>query len=231
MVKELVSAPTSTVEDYLKHILLAEGEHDHLVGTGSLATALGLSPGSVSAMVKTLAETGLVEWEPYAGVRLTPVGRNLATHVLRRHRLIELLLVQTLGLDWSEVHDEAERLEHAVSERVIEAIDRHLGHPATDPHGDPIPNASGTLARAAGVALPHAAIGVPLTLVRVLDQSPSFLQRLQRNALTPGALIELVAVDEGADIVEIRETSGATLQLGLRAAAKLVVAPRPTDEE
>lgn len=219
---------TSTVEDYLKHILLAESEPGSLVATGSLAAALNLSPGSVSAMVKTLADTGLVEWEPYAGVRLTSSGRTLATHVLRRHRLLELFLVQTLGLDWSEVHDEAERLEHAVSERVVEAIDAHLGRPSTDPHGDPIPSADGDLSEVAGVPLPGAPVGVPLTVVRVLDQSPGFLQRLQLRALVPGAQIEVVAIDPVADTVELRDAAGAPLQLGLRAAAKLVVAATPT---
>ncbi len=218
---------TSTVEDYLKHILLAESEPGGLVATGSLAGALNLSPGSVSAMVKTLADTGLVEWEPYAGVRLTGSGRTLATHVLRRHRLLELFLVETLGLDWSEVHDEAERLEHAVSERVVEAIDAHLGRPATDPHGDPIPNADGDLSEVTGVPLPGAPVGVPLTVVRVLDQSPGFLQHLQLRSLVPGAQIEVVTIDPVADTVELRDSGGAPLQLGLRAAAKLVVATAP----
>src|SRR6185503_16251646 len=100
-----------------------------------------------TTMVKTLSESGLVRYEPYMGVRLTEAGEKLASLVLRRHRLIELFLVRVLGMSWAEVHDEAERLEHAVSERLIERIDAMLGRPAVDPHGDPIPTAEGTMAR------------------------------------------------------------------------------------
>ena len=98
-------------------------------------------------MVKTLSESGLVHYEPYMGVRLTPAGEKLASLVLRRHRLIELFLVKVLGMSWAEVHDEAERLEHAVSERLIDRIDEMLGRPSVDPHGDPIPTAEGRIAR------------------------------------------------------------------------------------
>src|SRR5215204_2494824 len=135
---------TSTVEDYLKHILL-EQQHDpeKLVPMGQIAGALQVAPGTVTAMVKTLADGGLVAYEPYSGVRLTPSGRQLAAHVLRRHRLIELFLVQVMGMNWSEVHAEAEELEHAVSERLIQRMDEMLGYPSVDPHGDPIPNIHG----------------------------------------------------------------------------------------
>ena len=110
---------------------------------GQLAAALDVVPGTATTMVKALAESGLVRYEPYAGVRLTPAGDKLAALVLRRHRLIELFLVQVMGMSWAEVHDEAEHLEHAVSERLIERMDEMLGHPSVDPHGDPIPNADG----------------------------------------------------------------------------------------
>ncbi len=110
---------------------------------GQLASALGVVPGTATTMVKTLAESGLVHYEPYMGVRLTPAGEKLAALVLRRHRLIELFLVKVLGMNWSEVHDEAERLEHAVSERLIDRIDDMLGRPSVDPHGDPIPGPEG----------------------------------------------------------------------------------------
>src|ERR1044071_3228984 len=126
--------PTSTVEDYLKCILLEQRDPESLVSMGQISAALKVAPGTVTAMVKTLADSGLVTYEPYSGVRLTPAGRTLAVHVLRRHRLLELFLVQIVGLDWSEVHPEAEQLEHAVSERVIDRIDELLGHPAVDPH-------------------------------------------------------------------------------------------------
>ncbi len=131
---------TSTVEDYLKCILTHEqASGDALVGMGQISASLEVAPGTVTAMMKTLAESELVTYEPYSGVRLTPAGRKLAAHVLRRHRLIELFLVQVLELDWSEVHEEAELLEHAVSDRLIERMDEMLGRPQVDPHGDPIP--------------------------------------------------------------------------------------------
>src|ERR1051325_3783314 len=136
--------PTSTVEDYLKHILLAEQETPgERVGTGQIAARLALSPGTVTSMLKTLADSGLLDYEPYGGVRLTKAGRQLAAHVLRRHRLLELYLVEVLHFDWSEVHAEAEQLEHAVSDRLIARMDEVLGFPTVDPHGDPIPSSTG----------------------------------------------------------------------------------------
>ena len=107
---------------------------------GKLATAMGVVPGTATTMMEALADSGLVAYEPRGGVRLTRGGaRVLALHVLRRHRLVELFLVQVLGMDWSEVHPEAEELEHAISDKVLERIDTLLGHPSVDPHGDPIP--------------------------------------------------------------------------------------------
>ena len=135
--------PSSTVENYLKAIYQAEiahGEEGALVPMGRLASALHVVPGTATTMVKALADSGLVRYEPYAGVRLTPAGQKLAALVLRRHRLIELFLVKVLDMSWAEVHDEAERLEHAASDRLIDRIDAMLGRPAVDPHGDPIPD-------------------------------------------------------------------------------------------
>src|ERR687898_3414377 len=116
-----------------------------LLPMGQLASSLGVAPGTATTMVKALAESGLVEYEPYNGVRLTSAGSRLAALVLRRHRLIELFLVQVMGMRWDEVHDEAEQLEHVVSDRLIERIDEMLGRPEVDPHGDPIPSAEGTV--------------------------------------------------------------------------------------
>src|SRR5688500_15281176 len=143
-----MSKPTSTVENYLKQIYLEHSTApDHLVTMGRLATAMGVVPGSATSMVKALADSGLVEYEPRGGVRLTAGGEQLALHVLRRHRLVELFLVKVLGLDWSEVHDEAEELEHAISDKVLERMDNLLERPSVDPHGDPIPTARGKLDR------------------------------------------------------------------------------------
>ena len=140
--------PSSTVENYLKAIYQGQSAlpaDARLVPMGQVAAALNVTPGTATTMVKALAESGLAEYEPYSGVRLTAAGEKLAALVLRRHRLVELFLVQVLGMSWDEVHDEAEQLEHVVSERLIERIDEMLGRPTHDPHGDPIPTAEGTI--------------------------------------------------------------------------------------
>ncbi|PYR79813.1 MAG: hypothetical protein DMF87_10310 [Acidobacteria bacterium] len=140
--------PSSTVENYLKTIYLGTsgpGAEPRLLPMGQLASAVGVTPGTATTMVKTLAESGLVNYEPYAGVALTRAGRRLAALVLRRHRLVELFLVQVMGLRWDEVHDEAELLEHVVSDRLIDRMDEMLGRPEVDPHGDPIPDSEGLI--------------------------------------------------------------------------------------
>lgn len=216
--------PTSTVEDYLKCILMEEQRSPGLlVATGRIAESLDLAPGTVTAMVKTLAESGLLEHEPYSGVRLTRAGRQLAVHVLRRHRLVELFLVQVMGLDWSEVHDEAERLEHAVSERVIQRMDEMLGHPSVDPHGDPIPDAEGTVAELNLLNLLHCPTGVPLRVARVRDQSAEFLQLIERRGLQIDSRLQVVARSEASDTVELRLEDDRELSLGFRAASKILV--------
>src|SRR5512145_3104490 len=137
---------SSTVENYLKAIYLGVGAltaPHRLLPMGHLAAALGVAPGTATTMVKTLSESGLVEYEPYAGVALTPAGQKLAALVVRRHRVIELFLVNVMGYRWDEVHDEAEQLEHVVSDRLINRMDEMLGRPEVDPHGDPIPGPDG----------------------------------------------------------------------------------------
>ena len=142
--------PSLTVENYVKAIYqLAHEADDGAVATGQISAALGVLPGTVTSMLKTLDESNLATYTPYEGVRLTPSGRGLALRVLRRHRLIEQFLSQTLNLSWDEVHEEAEHMEHAVSDALVDRIDAYLGHPTTDPHGDPIPKADGTVAAAA----------------------------------------------------------------------------------
>ena len=217
--------PTSTVEDYLKQIYQAQqASPDKRVSTGQVATALDVAPGTATAMVKTLAESDLVEYEPYGGVRLSPAGEKLASHVLRRHRLVELFLVEVMGMDWSEVHGEAELLEHTVSERLLARIDDMLGNPEVDPHGDPIPTAGGEVAETDYADLTTCPIGESLRLVRVTDQETDFLQRVESYGLVPGAAIEVVSRDEQADIVEIRPREGVSVSLGFRAASKIQVA-------
>src|SRR5262245_40834837 len=186
--------PSSTVENYLKAIFLAEGRlpaGERLVPMGQLAGSLSVAPGTATTMVKALAEAGLVEYEPYNGVRLLPTGSKLAGLVLRRHRLIELFLVQVLGMRWDEVHDDAEQLEHVVSDRLIERIDELLGHPAVEPHGDPIPTREGRIVPRQLDTLLTCPLNTPVMVTRVTDQDATFLRFLESHHLKPGQTIEV----------------------------------------
>ncbi len=192
---------------------------------GQIAAALSVAPGTVTAMVKTLADSGLVDYEPYSGVRLTASGRQLAAHVLRRHRLIELFLVQVMGMDWSEVHSEAELLEHAVSDRLIERMDEMLGHPSVDPHGDPIPDVHGVVRQLELPTLLACPLDAPVQVARVGDQTREFLLLVERRGLKPGSRLRVTARDETADTVELCLATGEPLSLGFRAASKILVEP------
>jgi DtxR family Mn-dependent transcriptional regulator len=218
--------PSSTVENYLKQIYL-EQQHaaaGELVQMGRLAAAMGVVPGTATSMVKALADSGLVEYEPRGGARLTRGGEQLALHVLRRHRLVELFLVKVLGLDWSEVHDEAEELEHAISEKVLAKIDEVLNYPSVDPHGDPIPSAKGKVPDAQLQPLTAAPLNTKLRISRVMDQDPAFLQFLDRAGLTPGIVVSVTSREKAADAVSLK-AGGNAMTLGLGAAAKVLVEP------
>jgi DtxR family Mn-dependent transcriptional regulator len=217
-----------TVENYLKAIYQiasrAPAEADAAVATGELAQALGVWPGTVTGMLKTLSEANLVTYTPYEGVRLTPEGRRLALAVLRRHRLIELFLAETLKMPWDEVHEEAEHLEHAVSDRLVDRIDAFLGHPGVDPHGDPIPRADGSLTEPRGLPLSDLPGGRGFRLVRVVDQDPAFLRYLAESGLdlgTEGRLAEN-RPEAGALVVQVGPRP---IALGRDAAAKVLVEP------
>jgi DtxR family Mn-dependent transcriptional regulator len=220
--------PSSTVENYLKAIFLGtagvrEGERPALLPMGQLATALGVAPGTATTMVKTLAESGLVRYEPYAGVALTSAGEKLAASVVRRHRLVEQFLVQVLGFGWDEVHDEAEQLEHVVSDRLIERIDEMLGHPVVDPHGDPIPDADGAFQRQSLQSLLTCPLGALVTLTRVVDQDKAFLRFIESHDLKPGQSIVVEARDTASDSVRLRAAGAEPVTIGARAASKLLV--------
>lgn len=218
--------PTSTVEDYLKCIQLEQQrDRDALVSMRQISAALGVAPGTVTAMVKALADSGLLAYEPYSGVRLTDSGRQLALHVLRRHRLIELFLVRVMGMDWSEVHSEAEELEHAVSNRLIERIAEMLGNPAVDPYGDPIPDPDGVVEEVSQPSLLDCELRKLMKVARVADQSRDFLQLVEKRGLKPGSPLRVLNRDEAADAIELRLESGKRLTLGFRAASKLFVEP------
>ena len=219
--------PSLTVENYLKAILqISIGTQSQWVSTGRLAEALGVSPGTVTSMLKTLADpkVKLATYKPYEGVSLTEAGRLLALRMLRRHRLIELFLVQTLGLKWDQVHEEAENMEHAVSDVLIDRIDEYLGHPACDPHGDPIPTAGGDMRGDVGTAVPlvKCAVGTKVRIVRVMNQNPNFLRFLSDSGLE----LESTAVVNGsspeADILTI-QVDDHLVSMGHQAAGQLLV--------
>jgi DtxR family Mn-dependent transcriptional regulator len=218
--------PSSTVENYLKAIYHGEGqlpEPQRLLPMGQLASALGVAPGTATTMVKTLAESGLVNYEPYVGVRLTPAGRKLAARVLRRHRLIELFLVRVMGLSWDEVHEDAEQLEHVVSDRLIERIDEMLGRPEADPHGDPIPTADGQVARQDFETLLSCPLQTPVVVSRVIDQDAAFLRFIEQHHLKPGESIEVESRDEVSDSVRLKGRDDQRITIGTRAASKVMV--------
>src|SRR5215510_3904948 len=199
--------PSSTVENYLKAIYLGEAQlpdGQRLMPMGQLAAALGVAPGTATTMVKALSESGLVAYEPYIGVRLSPAGEKLAALVLRRHRLIELFLVKVMGLSWDEVHEEAEHLEHAVSDRLIERIDEMLGRPSVDPHGDPIPDSKGTVSRPEYDTLMTCPLHAPVTIKRVSDQDSEFLRFVERHDLKPGQTVRVEERDDAGDSVRLR---------------------------
>ena len=217
---------SSTVENYLKHLLLAEeGAAGGLVPMGALAGALAVVPGTVTTMVKALADDGLVEHRPRHGVRLTAEGRRVALNVLRKHRLVETFLVKVLKMDWAEVHVEAEQLEHALSDNVLDRLDALLGRPETDPHGDPIPSAQGRLSAEVHATLASCATGRPLRVVRVTEQSKEFLHFVDASGLAPGATVRVTERNLAAGLVTVKKSAGRPLALSQTAAVKILVAP------
>jgi DtxR family Mn-dependent transcriptional regulator len=218
--------PSSTVENYLKAIYIGTSSLERpqrLLPMGQLASALNVTPGTATTMVKTLAESGLVEYEPYAGVALTKAGQKLAALVTRRHRLIELFLVEVMGYSWDEVHDEAEQLEHTVSDRLVDRMDAMLGRPEADPHGDPIPNADGLVKPQKVQTLLTCPLDTTVTVMRVIDQDKNFLRFIEHHNLKPGEAISVEERDPAADSVRVRGSNDRRLTIGTRAASKLLV--------
>jgi len=183
-------------EDYLKQIFLLGGDGDR-VSTQALARKLRVKPASVTEMVGRLAQLDLVEHAPYHGVRLTDAGRRVALEMLRHHRLLETFLVEALGYEWDQVHEEAERLEHVISERFEERIAEAMGHPTHDPHGDPIPSPDLSLPKVdSSVPLMKLPVGFRGTVARVGAQDPDNLNLLNRLGLAPGSTVEVISDDE-----------------------------------
>lgn len=230
--------PSLTVENYLKAALqITLKTQRESVSTGELATELEVSPGTVSSMLKSLsepkAEEGeirppLVHYKPYEGVSLTEEGRRIALRMLRRHRLIELFLAQTLDLTWDQVHEEAENMEHAVSDILIDRIDEFLGHPECDPHGDPIPTADGEMRSdtADTVSLAQCPAGTRIRIVRVTNQGADFLRFLSDSGLEIGTVGQVTANSPEAGLVTTELEQGAVSMAHSAAEALMVVIDR-----
>ncbi len=214
---------SSTVEDYLKVILQIGEQTGQNVTVGRIASDLGVTPGTVSSMMRHLDDEGYIEYLPRRSVTLLPAGRRQALQVVRRHRLMETFLVKIMKLDWSEVHEEAEILEHVVSDRLLARMDEMLGHPSHDPHGDPIPDDQGNFADQEAQPLSEA-VRNNYRIVRVDDSDPNFLDWLRLNHLMPGSEIELKSIDEIADVIELGVLNDKeTVRLGKSAASSILV--------
>ena len=212
---------TSTVENYLKAVLRQE-EASGSTTVGEIAKELSVTPGTVTTMMKHLDEEKLVDYQPRKSLSLTLEGRSAALKVVRRHRLIELFLVQIMGLDWSEVHEEAEILEHVISDRLLDRIDVMLGEPTHDPHGDPIPDRDGNLAQVEATPLDEAE-GGNYRIVRVSDVDSDLIGWLDENGLTIGEEVALAHPNRAAGVLEISRSTGAKVQLGVQAAGQVFV--------
>lgn len=204
---------TRSVEDYLKSVF-------HLTNQGGFATTSGIAgmlevaPPSVSGMMKRLSETGLIEHVPYRGVQLTPQGRRAALQMIRRHRILEVYLTSELGYDWGDVHVEAERLEHAVSDKLIERMADALGEPRYDPHGAPIPTAAGEIEEAELVTLADVPVGSTVVLRQVGDEHADRLRYLAEQGLTPGAQLAVIERQPFNGPTVVRLSDGTTRVVG-----------------
>jgi DtxR family Mn-dependent transcriptional regulator len=205
------NAPSSSVGDYVKVVWEVSGTG--AASTKDVAARLSVSPASVSNMFVRLREMGLVEYERYRGVSLTGRGREEALRLIRRHRLIETFLLQHLGYSWDEVHEEAERLEHAVSDEFTERLAEYLGHPDQDPHGDPIPAADGTMQPDYSFPLSEAAPGQRVCISKVGDD-PSTLDYLGERGLVPGRLLSVREVRDLDGVVTVEDEDGGAHALG-----------------
>lgn len=186
---EISQEYSSAIQDYLTAIYRLQQAHER-VTTSAIARALGKEPGSVTEMLQKLGQNGLLHYERHRGVRLTPAGERIALEVLRHHRLIELYLAQALGYPWDEVHEEADRLEHVISEAFEDRIAAALGDPQFDPHGDPIPHKDGTLPQAStSDRLADLEIGRQAVVSRIGEQYPARLRYLARLGLVPQAVV------------------------------------------
>lgn len=215
---------TQPVEDYLKAIYELERE-GQAASTNDLATQLGVAPASVTGMIRRLADQGLITHERYHGARLTTRGRKSALRTLRRHRVIETYLVQELGYGWDQVHEEAERLEHAASDDLIDRMARAMGDPTTDPHGAPIPSREGAVEETDYVSLAQLGQGAVARIMRVADEDGELLRHLSSLALTPGSLVEVIEQAPFGGPIKV-QTSSRSVVIGPALAERVMVQPQ-----
>ncbi len=218
---------SSAVEDYVKTIYKLQSRTGGVVSTGALSERLEVSPSSASGMLRKLSDLGLVAHHHYHGVQLTEAGRRLALSVLRRHRLLELFLTEVLGLTWDQVHDEAEVLEHALSEQVTELISSRLGEPTRDPHGDPIPGRDGSLDEPPTAGLAQLGPAQTGRLVRVSDADPEVLRQIAALGIRVGDQLEVLAGPTATGEVAVRLPGGAQPVLPAALARAMRVEPDP----
>ena len=186
---------SESIENFLKAVYQLQ-QREERVRTSSIAEALSITAPSAYDFINRCQEAGLIDYVSHRGVRLTASGEKIALEVLRHHRLLELYLVEALGYTWDEVHEEAERLEHHISEKLEERIATYLGHPTVDPHGDPIPTLDGTVPERGLHQLADLEIGTLAEVSRLLDQTAANLRHLEQKGLVPGARILITARDE-----------------------------------
>jgi DtxR family Mn-dependent transcriptional regulator len=214
---------SESAQDYLKAIWKLQAAHGEAT-TSALAGELDVSPASATAMLKKLDKLGLVQHEPYHGAQLTPAGERVALEVVRHHRLVERFLVEALGVPWDEVHDEAERWEHVLSEELEQRMDAALGFPTTDPHGDPIPDAELRLAAVETTPLAAVEPGGSVTVQRVPDGDAALLRYLAEIGIVPGETIEVRAAEPFDGPVTIR-VHRSNRSISRELAARIEVAP------
>jgi DtxR family transcriptional regulator, Mn-dependent transcriptional regulator len=213
---------SSAVEDYLKAVYALETRIDGPVSTNALAERLGVTPGSVSGMLRRLDDLGLLQHERYRGVTLTAEGRRVALRTLRNHRLLELLLVELLDVPWDRVHREAELLEHVLSDELAERIAAKLGDPEFDPHGDPIPSRELDLTERETRSLEDVGVGETVAFVRVSDADPAMLRYLSERGIVPGVTLQVTDRQPFGGPLTVRHTGGDHPLGGLLAAAMRV---------
>jgi DtxR family transcriptional regulator, Mn-dependent transcriptional regulator len=212
-----------TEENYLKAIYKLQEQNGETVGNSDLARVLDVQSASVTDMLKKMAKKKLINYEKSKGFKLTDKGKHIAIGIIRKHRLWEVFLLEKLGFGWDEVHEMAEQLEHIQSEKLIDRLDQYLGHPKSDPHGDPIPNANGVFTKSKSILLSEAKEGVQVKFVGVTDHSSSFLNYLDKMGLSLGDSLTIKAIEEFDNSVTLQLKGKKEAIVSIKVANSLLV--------